>query len=380
MGEAEDWYETAPHVFRGEKVPFGFQIPEVQLYVFKTGVCVLAFRLYMEESDPYWIATAQYYLKKVSREKLHRRSVREETTFLDLATQLMRNAEQAGNYGFDFFYYANPGTERAHTFTYLEAPEKEVSGESVVERYKTELYFLRRCYHEGFSYRENPELDEEEIYQASGDTVWGISPEAAVCLVCSEMDDREFIEKRFFTNFNQQYLFMYVLLLHQKYVMYMFLTRLAPGIYKDINMLEDYKNQLYMFEADFVYSCITEVEQYQNLYDRMSRAFSIQKMYEDVHEPIQSLGEIRQEETEKKQKLRDDNMNQALFLLSILSIFSALVDSYDFAAEFWKNKVGSTATEVIQWGCIILIIGLAVKILINLLTAGKKKRSNLKSK
>jgi heme/copper-type cytochrome/quinol oxidase subunit 3 len=92
------------------------------------------------------------------------------------------------------------------------------------------------------------------------------------------------------------------------------------------------------------------------------------------------LGEIRQEETEKKQKLRDDNMNQALFLLSILSIFSALVDSYDFAAEFWKNKVGSTATEVIQWGCIILIIGLAVKILINLLTAGKKKRSNLKGK
>jgi heme/copper-type cytochrome/quinol oxidase subunit 3 len=103
-------------------------------------------------------------------------------------------------------------------------------------------------------------------------------------------------------------------------------------------------------------------------------------MYEDVHEPIQSLGEIRQEEAEKKQKLRDDNMNQALFLLSILSIFSALVDSYDFAAEFWENKVGSTATEVIQWGCIILIIGLAVKILINLLTAGKKKRSNLKGK
>ena len=56
--------------------------------------------------------------------------------------------------------------------------------------------------------------------------IWGVSQEAAVCITCPEMGRGPFIRTTFYRNFNDQYLYMYILLLHQKYVLYMFLTEL----------------------------------------------------------------------------------------------------------------------------------------------------------
>lgn len=136
---------------------------------------------------------------------------------------------------------------------------------------------MRRCYSDGFIYTEDDKLDEKEIFIPSKDTTWGISPEAAVCLVCPKHGSEKFLRETFYKNFNAQYLFMYIFLLHQKYVLYMFLTKIGIGIYNDLGTLEEYRQELYEFETDFVFSCVTEVPQYQKLYDRMTEAFSLKK-------------------------------------------------------------------------------------------------------
>lgn len=102
--------------------------------------------------------------------------------------------ELSGYSGIDFFYYANPSTERANVLTYLEVDPKD--------DYKRELFYLRRCYGEGFLYTENSQSDASEIYTPSKDTVWGISPEAAVCLVCTDLGREKFIKNTFYNNFN----------------------------------------------------------------------------------------------------------------------------------------------------------------------------------
>ena len=121
--------------------------------------------------------------------------------------------------------------------------------------------------------------------------IWGVSQEAAVCITCPEMGRGTFIRTTFYRNFNYQYLYMYILLLHQKYVLYMFLTEIGVGRYNTLETLEEYRRRLYEFEADFVFSCVTEVAQYQRLYDRMTDVFALKDMYEDVNEPIRALTE-----------------------------------------------------------------------------------------
>lgn len=356
-----DWFSTAAHSYRDLNEKILFQILNVQLYCFSTTVGIIAFKIHLEKDDPFWVANALYYLKKVSREKIFLKDAAEATTMLDMAKELVSDLFNIS--AFDFFYYANPSTERANVLTYLKvAPQ---------ESYTKELFYLRRCYGEGFLYTENEKLDVEEIYIPSKDIVWGISPEAAACLACPEYGREKFIHDRFYKNLNAQYLFMYVLLLHQKYVLYMFLTKLGIGTYNNLETLEEYRQRLYEFETDFVFACVTEVPQYQNLYDRMVQAFSLKKMFEDVHEPLISLGEVRRETAEAKQKKRDDNVNKALLMLSILSFFSALIDSFDFIDSFLGWFLGATGVRIVQMFCIIGIMVTVFLVFKNILDSKK---------
>lgn len=314
----------------------------------------MAFQINLENDDPFWVSNAQYHLKKVSREKISCKNVTTTKTLLDISKDLV--SEFLAISKFSFFYYANPSTERANVLTYLVVEPQD--------DYKKELFYLRRCYSDGFIYTEDDKLDEKEIFIPSKDTTWGISPEAAVCLVCPKHGSEKFLRETFYKNFNAQYLFMYIFLLHQKYVLYMFLTKIGIGIYNDLGTLEEYRQELYEFETDFVFSCVTEVPQYQKLYDRMTEAFSLKKMYEDVHEPLISLGEIRREAAENGQKKRDGNVNKALLMLSVLSFFSALVDSFDFVESFFGWFLNEAGVRLVQVCCIIgisLIVFLVFK-------------------
>lgn len=361
LGTDHDWFSTVPHPFQGQNENILFQILNVQLYCFRTTVGIVAFQIHLEKDDPFWLANAQYHLKKVSREKIFLGGPSNATTMLDISKAL--TSEFASVSEFSFFYYSNPSTERANVLTYLEVERRE--------SYRKELFYLRRCYSEGFLYVEDSKAEAEEIYTPSKDTIWGISPEAAVCLVCPEFGREAFIRNTFYKNFNAQYLFMYVLLLHQKYVLFMFLTKIGIGTYNNLNTLEEYRHQLYEFETDFVFSCVTEVPQYQNLYDKMTQAFSLKKMYEDVHEPLISLSEVRRETAEAEQKKRDVNVNRALLMLSVLSFFSALVDSFDFINSFFGWFFGETAIKVLQVCCIVGIVVTVFFVFRNLLDSKK---------
>ena len=362
IGGAERWYETNRHPFRDGNFRFRFRLLAVHLYCFSTSVGVLAFQLSFEDSDPLRISTAQFHLKRVSGELLRLEGETARTTMLRMAQDVTKDLND--RFTLRFFCHANPGRERANLLTYLEVPEQE--------DYRRELYYLRHCYSDGYLYTDSPELEEKEIYSLAKDTVWGVSSEAAVCLVCPDMGRRAFLQKTFFRNFNAEYLFMYVLLLHQKYVLYTFLTRIGIGTQNDLETLENYRHQLYEFETDFVFACVTEVPQYQILYDRVSEAFALRRMFEDVHDPLISLAEVRREAAEKARKERDDSVDKALLLLSILSFFSALVDSFDFNQSFFGLFLGSTGVRIVQGTCIVLIFAVVILAFRNLASSRRK--------
>lgn len=360
----DEWCSTAEYTFRGETVKARFKLVDIKMFCFRTSVGMFAFRVSFENDDPYWISNALFYMKKVSRTELELGSPENKDTMLGISRKLAEEFSDICK--LDFFFYAYEKTERANVLTFLTADIKE--------NFNRELFYLRRCYSEGYKYLKNEKLESEELHSPSYGINWGISPEAAVCIACPDAGLEKFLKESFYRNFNSQYLLMYVLLLHQKYVLYKFLTTIGNSDRNDLSKLEDYKNELYEFETDFVFSCITEVPQYQDLYDKIAQSFALRKMYEDVHEPILSLAEVRREETEKEQRQRDKNLNQALILLSILSIFSALVDGYDFVKEFMSEQFALSADviSVIQFVLVIIIILLAVFIIVKILRSKDK--------
>lgn len=372
LGGEENIFYTDRHMYKGTEKEFGFEIRSVQLYCFSSSVSILVFQMHficgagsrsgLSSEEMLELASAQYYLKKVSREHIHKRGDDdpEPVTLLHLAQRLVELS--CPGCKTDFFFYANPGTERANMLTYAEA--------GFSADYGYELFYLRGCYERNYVYYKDEEKDRREIYHASQNITWGLSPEAAVCITCPEQGGERFLHTTFFKNFQTQYLFMYILLLHQKYVLYLFLTMINAELYEKLETLEDYRQKLYKFETDFVFSRVTEVPQYQNLYDRMLEVFALRDMYEDVREPLLSLSEMRRSELEKQQKKSDDKMNHALFVLSLLGAVSALADMFQVTEYFFGNTWSERAVGLMQGGCSLLILVIVIYVITTLF--GKK--------
>lgn len=348
-----------------------FKLLDVHLYCFTTSVCIMAFQVSFEKGDPYEISGFEYEMKKIGKTMVEYGELK--TTLLDLAKTITADIDK--KFPLEFFYFANPGTERSNVLTLIEDNVADVKPEDRLENRNKKLYFLENCYSQSFIY--DKELHNAHVHSLSQDVFWGVSSEAAACLVYPKSENDEFIKETFFENFNTQYLCMYILLLHQKYTLYMFLTNIGVGKYKELEELETYQNELYEFETDFVFSQISEVPQYQTLYEKMARNFALKKMYKDIHDPVVSLSEMRSKDDDKREK----QINSSLIVISILAFFSAFSDAFASADGFAKlsqffgfaEKTAEILSLAFQIGSVLLISAMLVYIICVIIKNRKKK-------
>ena len=329
-----------------------FQIRNISLYCFNTGICIFSLGIRAGESDPYVISDLIYKLKKASACKVILKEGEESRTLLDVVKSICDPAFRAAadrtegiaeEDRFRYFFYQNYGEERANALIYLErtgdggadSPDRLEDSPAC----KRELYYLRNGFRRDFTYNERFDQDQFQTHCHSGWAVWSMSLEAAVCMTFPEKDP--FIREKFYENLNTHYLFMYIMLIHQKYTLYMFLRNIADNEHeKRPEALVEYRDRLYEFETDFVFSCISEVPQYQILYEMMYKVLKLDSMYKDVREPLQMLSRLEQEKREQHEKKQEEEkslqnwrMTEAMFLLSVLVVVSALTDGFDLSGS-----------------------------------------------
>lgn len=340
------------------KHSFRFKIIDAHVYSFSTRIGIVAFRISINEKDPLMISNALYYLKKATREKFRLEgSDAAEFSLVDYATKLF------GKHNYLFFL--NEGQERANVMTYVEVPKPTNDEKDLMDFYKKELHYLCNCYSSSYEYDERrADKIENQFHYHSKTVTWGVTNEALTCMVCKELDKTSFIHNVFYDNFRKQYLSMYVLLLHQKYTLYMFLSRIidvkeGEKIEVQIKQLEEYRKDLFSFEKDFMFKTAAEVPQYQSLYSKVYSSFALEDMIGDVYEPIRSISELKKDQYELEEKMRDESQNKLLMYLAFLGLASALVDSFDFigsALGLFTSEEGITWINVLQLGCSIAMI------------------------
>lgn len=347
------------HRYRGQPTSYLFRLPSFQLFLFSSGIGIVACQVVFEEEDPYRIASALFQMKQVGRILIAPAEQPEKTSILlDTVKKMMPCGMNA-----EYFFFSQ--SQRAAVFTHVEA-----SDVSDIDR---KVFYLQNCYIDEFPYTEYDRKKTVEGTLTIGTHHWGVSSEAVVSLTVMEASQVTQIRNEYYPNFVTQYLFLYVFLLHQKYGLYLFLTRIGKEMYTDRKLLEQYRSDLYEFQTDFIYTTVTDVPQYRLLYERITEAFDLKGNYQDVREPLEFLTEIRREEADNEDRRRDRYTNAALFLLSMLSLFSALVDSWDFIGEvpdLLKSSPGVFVFRVFALACILGI----TTVMVILLIKGNRKR------
>lgn len=358
-------YSTDPKEYLGELTSgFKFLISNVEMYAFDKAICILIFELRFPDSDPLKISSAQYNLRKISTEKIHLDDNTAKPcgeSFVDISQRILKDCAQG--LALDFFFYATPGNEKANFLTYIDVPWQE--------SYDKELFYLKWCYSDAFDY-DNTHYDaDNENYHANLCTNWGISVSAAVCLVHRSEKQKAFIEGTFQKNFRAQYLLTYILLLHQKYMMYLFLTKLSVGLEGNLKQLQKYKELLYHFETHYMFSYVSEIPQYQRFYTKIRRIFALEQLFSGVREPLLQLTEMEKLTAENEQKNHEQRVNTALTVLSLLTIVSALTDAAGITSNL-EWMIPAAVAKIIQITMLAGVIILSIVTFLRLIFLKKR--------
>lgn len=198
------------------------------------------------------------------------------------------------------------------------------------ENWKQDLYFLKNCLQtRRFVYLDAMEREDENLV-TSEDYVWSVTGENLGCLITER--SKHFF-RSFYQHFQEEYMLIYVLLLHRKYDLYKIITDFGIGEQNDLQTLKDYQKRLNLYQTDYAYERITEVPQYHYLYKKIETKMELSELFADVMEPVSQLSSMQMEKAEAEHAKREGRLERALALLSILTIFSALIDCWSYIDE-----------------------------------------------
>lgn len=147
------------------------------------------------------------------------------------------------------------------------------------------------------------------------------------------------------------YAFLYLLLLNQKYAAIQYIYMVSKVINKPSREIENLNRRIIQLKNVFSFNVISDDMHFQNIYAKMFAILEIKNLLADV---IENENQI--EFLQRSKHANDDRMsNKYLFGISILSLFSALIDAASFFDRFRGLRSVSTVSSLVCVGLILVL-------------------------
>jgi hypothetical protein len=147
------------------------------------------------------------------------------------------------------------------------------------------------------------------------------------------------------------YYFLYLLLLNQKYSAVQYIYMVSKVLNKPSKDIENLNRRIIQLKNVFTFNIVSDDIHFQNIYSKMFSILEIKNLLADV---IENENQI--EFLQRSKHTKDDRMsNKYLFGISILSLFSALVDAASYFDRISGIRSISTSLSLISV-CLILVL------------------------
>lgn len=173
---------------------------------------------------------------------------------------------------------------------------------------------------------------------------FGASQNAFVCLIDKDegyKTSKKFINEVFSQNIEQSYFPLYMLLLNQRLMLLLSMYK-SMNNKDNIKVLRKIQKDLIQFKMVASFNIVSNTSIYQCVYDKVYEVLRIDRLYKDVDEINQRIVQ----ENESDDTKRESVINFALAGLSVLSIFSAVVDFSDFWQQFRNGDYNYSGAHI----------------------------------
>ena len=320
------------------------RIEEIRLSLFATGIGFLELHVFYDGLSLTEITDFAYRFKRVAQGE----PVEGELLLLDAAQKLLPPSVT-------FFFEGRADFKKEclcfHRLCITEGTETDESLDRM-------LCLLRRSYAQWFRLP-GDDSEYDMRYDPYPNDCWAGSQEGLVNLNlrAGNEEDDWFLDHFKFNHLAVDYHFLYLLLLNQRFSAIRYITEIAECGTDSRRKLEKLNRNIVRLKTVFSFNVISDDQIYQNVYARLYRILDIDRLLADIRDNEEQMEILQNTEAVKA----DQTANKFLFGISLLSLFSALID----AAGYFDRFPGlQTASTWVSLACVVAIILLCVVFLI----------------
>ena len=256
------------------------KLEEVRFSCFATGVGFLEFWVSYQDMTAEEIAGFAYHFKKArGAGGAHRRKLPEGQKLLyNVASSLLPESIDARL----FFAAADKVKSECNCFHYIHLDEAIPDEETR----RSTLYRLSRSYLPTMPVAGGSEYD--MIYEAGEGDYWCGSPEGLANIVYDYKDhkpgdpDDYYLHRLKPESMENDYYFMYLLLLNQKYAAVQYINTVSLSLERSFADVEDLSRRIVQLKNMFSFNVISDDSVVQNVYSKMYRIMEIKSLLDDV--------------------------------------------------------------------------------------------------
>ena len=311
---------------------------------FSTGVGFLEFWINYDGMTPEEISNFAYLFKKAA--KMCGKKIENNTRALyDVANSILPEYLNAKL----FFTSTVPFKYECSCFHFIHLDESAEDEKKAQDR----LYRLSRSYNTNFSF--SFESDYDMVYKSSESDHWGGSSEGLVNITYDPKNDDSdyYLHHLKLNHLSIDYYFSYLLLLNQRFTAIQYINDIACAFGKSQAEIALLNSRIVKLKTVFSFNVISDDKIFQNVYSRMYSILEIEHLLADIVDNEEQMQIIQNTKSAKTEQLS----NKFLFGISILSLFSALIDASSYFDRI--NALRPLAT-ILGFLCVCATIVLCV--------------------
>lgn len=242
----------------------------------------------------------------------------------------------------------------------------KAEGEQNDEAYLYEqLNLLKRSYNSNFKNKSHAGSSEYDmIYEPYDYDKWGGSQEALVNIVCEtgQQDTDFFVNNYKYEHLYNDYHFLYLLLLNQRFSAVHYIAQIAESEKLSPREFDKLNKRVVQLKTSYSFRVVSNDQFYQNVYSKMYKILDIDFLLDDIQDNESQMAVLQSAHSVKTEKMT----SKFLFGISLLSLFSALID----AAGFFDRMGGQGYVSTLL--SLVCVIGIVIICIIWLLSGDKR--------
>lgn len=196
---------------------------------------------------------------------------------------------------------------------------------------------------------------------------WGYCPDGISCVY---NDINDFTYNDLSNKLANDYYFMYLVLLNQKYTLLSLINEMMVSQKSVPEKWRHIQHKLIKYQMEYSFQIVSDEMTYHKIYGDMRRILLINELENHLKDLSDRMYQLEAEDQHEKETLADAKrswrINLGLGMLSLLAVFSAFLDSADMLARLFAayGAICPLWLYIIIYGFIICVTIIVVKILI----------------